>query len=37
MKFLIRDATGGIGLELVRQTMERGQSVTTLVRRPDRF
>ena len=35
MKLLILGATGGIGLELVRQAVERGHSVTALVRRPD--
>lgn len=37
MKFLILGATGGIGLELVRQSLERGHQVTALVRRQDRL
>ena len=37
MKLVILGATGGIGLELVRQALERGHSVTALVRRPDRM
>jgi putative NADH-flavin reductase len=37
MKLLILGATGGIGLELVHQAMERSHSVTALVRRRDRL
>jgi putative NADH-flavin reductase len=35
MKLVILGATGGIGLELVRQSIERGHQVTALVRRPE--
>jgi putative NADH-flavin reductase len=35
MKLLILGATGGIGLELVRQSIDRGHSVTAYVRRPE--
>jgi putative NADH-flavin reductase len=37
MKILVLGATGGIGLELVRQAIERGHSVTAFVRTPDRL
>jgi putative NADH-flavin reductase len=37
MKLLILGATGGIGLELVRQALARGHQVTALVRTPDRL
>ena len=37
MKVLVLGATGGIGLELVRQAVERGHSVTALVRAPERL
>lgn len=32
MKFLVLGATGGIGIEIVRQGLERGHAVTALVR-----
>jgi len=34
MKFVVLGATGGTGLEIVRQAIERGHSVTALVRSP---
>lgn len=37
MKMLILGATGGIGLELVNQAIERGHSVTAFVRTPERL
>jgi putative NADH-flavin reductase len=37
MKLLVVGATGGTGLEVVRQAMERGHSVTAFVRSPDRL
>ncbi len=37
MKLLVVGATGGIGLEIVRQAAERGHSLTTFVRSPDRL
>lgn len=37
MKLLILGATGGIGLELLRQAMDRGHAVTAFVRRPERL
>jgi putative NADH-flavin reductase len=37
MKVLILGATGGIGVELVRQCVECGHAVTTFVRAPDRL
>lgn len=37
MKLVVLGATGGTGLELVRQALEHGHSVTTLVRSPDRL
>jgi putative NADH-flavin reductase len=37
MKLLVLGATGGTGLEVVRQAMERGHSVTAFVRSPDRL
>jgi putative NADH-flavin reductase len=35
MKLLVLGATGGIGLEVVRQAVERGHKVTTFVRAPE--
>ncbi len=35
MKLLVVGATGGIGLEIVRQAVERSHSVTAFVRSPD--
>ncbi len=37
MKLVVLGATGGTGLELVRQAVERGHSVTAFVRSPDRL
>jgi putative NADH-flavin reductase len=37
MKLVVLGATGGTGLELVRQALEHGHSVTTLVRSPDQL
>jgi putative NADH-flavin reductase len=37
MKFVILGATGGIGLEIVRQALEHGHSVTAFVRSPERL
>jgi putative NADH-flavin reductase len=37
MKILVLGATGGIGLELVRQAIEHGHSVTAFVRAPERL
>jgi len=37
MKLVVLGATGGTGLEIVRQAIERGHSVTALVRSPDRL
>jgi putative NADH-flavin reductase len=37
MKLVVLGATGGTGLEIVRQAVERGHSVTALVRSPDRL
>lgn len=37
MKFIVLGATGGIGLETVRQAIEHGHSVTAFVRSPDRL
>src|SRR5258708_2231787 len=35
MKLLVLGATGGTGLEIVSQAIERGHSVTAFVRAPD--
>src|SRR5271156_3150479 len=37
MKLIVLGATGGIGLEIVRQAIDRGHSVTAFVRSPDRL
>jgi putative NADH-flavin reductase len=37
MKLVILGATGGTGLEIVRRALERGHSLTALVRSPDRL
>src|SRR5438309_7291304 len=37
MKLLVLGATGGTGLELVRQAIEHGHSVTAFVRSPERL
>lgn len=37
MKLVVLGATGGTGLEIVRQAIERGHDVTALVRSPDRL
>lgn len=37
MKLVVLGATGGTGLELVRQAMECGHSVTAFVRSPERL
>lgn len=37
MKLLVLGATGGTGMEIVRQAVERGHSVTAFVRTPDRL
>jgi putative NADH-flavin reductase len=37
MKLLVLGATGGTGMELVRQSIDRGHTVTALVRWPDRL
>ena len=37
MKLLILGATGGIGLEIVKQAIDRGHQVTALVRTPERL
>ncbi len=37
MKLVVLGATGGTGVEIVRQAVERGHLVTALVRSPDRL
>src|SRR2546425_7836606 len=37
MKLLVLGATGGTGLEMVRQAIEHGHSVTAFVRSPERL
>jgi putative NADH-flavin reductase len=37
MKLVVLGATGGTGLEIVRQALEHGHSVTALVRSPERL
>lgn len=37
MKLVVLGATGGTGLEIIRQTIERGHSVTAFVRSPERL
>lgn len=37
MNLLILGATGGTGIELVRQSIGRGHSVTAFVRSPERL
>jgi putative NADH-flavin reductase len=37
MRLLVLGATGGTGLEIVRQAVERGHSVTAFVRSPDKL
>jgi putative NADH-flavin reductase len=37
MKLVVLGATGGIGVEIVRQAIERGHSVTAFVRTPERL
>ena len=36
MKLLVLGATGGTGLEIVRQAIEHGHKVTAFVRNPER-
>ncbi|MCU1299595.1 MAG: hypothetical protein JWO91_3873 [Acidobacteriaceae bacterium] len=35
MKLVVLGATGGTGLEIVRQAIERGHSVTAFARAPE--
>ena len=35
MKLVVLGATGGTGLEIIRQAVERGHSVTAFVRSPE--
>ena len=37
MQLVVLGATGGTGLEIVRQAIERGHSVTASVRSPERL
>lgn len=37
MKLLVLGATGGTGMEVIRQAVERGHDVTALVRAPERL
>jgi putative NADH-flavin reductase len=37
MKLIVLGATGGIGMEVVRQAIKRGHSVTAVVRSPERL
>jgi putative NADH-flavin reductase len=37
MKLLVLGATGGTGLEIVKRAIERGHSITALVRSPERL
>jgi putative NADH-flavin reductase len=37
MKLIVLGATGGVGLEIVRQAIEQGHSLTAFVRSPDRL
>jgi putative NADH-flavin reductase len=37
MKLVVLGATGGTGIEIVRQAMERGHSVTAMVRSPEKL
>lgn len=37
MKLLVLGATGGIGVEMVKQAVERGHAVTAFVRSPERL
>jgi hypothetical protein len=37
MKLVVLGATGGIGLEIIRQAIEHGHSVTAFVRSPERL
>src|SRR5260370_37076118 len=37
MKFVVLGATGGTGIEIVRQAIDQGHSVTAFVRSPERL